>query len=189
MSIINGDFVITSATTGITSNVLISNDLLFNELINHVFTFNPVDGIDSITYNFDIIVDGIAQAISIASVDALTFTTLIAQLNTDLTGASATLVDDTIVITSATTGLISKIEFGYTLFSSLTGFIDVKLYLGVDNMSDVMQLNKHTNGSTFKSILNNLIIFIGTKPKGLSVFDTSLKYWNGTAWVNYYNNL
>ena len=76
------------------------------------------------TYTATITVDGVAKSISIDGSDALTFTNLLTEIDTDLAGsATSALVSGNIVITSATTGSASSVSIADTdLFSSLTDY-------------------------------------------------------------------
>lgn len=79
---------------------------------------------DATTYTTTITVDGVAKAISVVGSAAQTFTTLLAEINTDL-GASATaaIVGGNIRVTSATTGSSSTVLMVTgTLFPALTNF-------------------------------------------------------------------
>lgn len=123
-AITGGNIVITSATTGLASSVSIQDTgFLFASLTGYS-KFTRTAGTAPRTYTATITVDGVAKAISIQGSAAQTFTTLVSQINTDL-GASATaaLVGGSIVVTSATTGVASKVVFtDVDLFRSVTGF-------------------------------------------------------------------
>lgn len=75
------------------------------------------------TASIDVDAPGSPVAVSVVGSAAQTFTTLIAEINTDLGGAAtAALVGGTIVITSATTGVASAVVVTDTnLFSSVKG--------------------------------------------------------------------
>lgn len=78
---------------------------------------------DATAYTATITVDGVVKNISVVGSAAQTFATLITEINTDL-GASATaaVVGNTIVVTSATAGPASTVRIGdVTLFSSVHG--------------------------------------------------------------------
>lgn len=78
---------------------------------------------DATVYTASIVVDGVANPISIVGSAAQTVTTLIAQINADLTGATAALVAGSIKVTSSSTGSTSSISITDTdLFSSTTSF-------------------------------------------------------------------
>lgn len=127
-------WVFTSSTTGATSTIQViipgnSEGTLVHNINTAWGSTNsnvPVGGVNIVypTYTATITVDGIAKPISVLGSAALTFTTLLAELNTDL-GASATasLSGGKIKILSATTGNTSSIHItAGTLFASLVGF-------------------------------------------------------------------
>ncbi len=83
---------------------------------------------DATAYTATITVDGVAKPISVVGSAAQTYTTLLAEINTDL-GASAVaaLVGGNIKVTSATTGAASSVSItAGTLFAApLAGFVAV----------------------------------------------------------------
>ena len=189
IAIVDGDLVISSVTTSATSTVLVSNDQLFHKLTNYVIAEAPIDGLNSTVYIFGVVVDDNAQIITVSAKMALTFTTLINVLNAELTGAVAAFSGSSITITSNSTGKLSTVEHGAKCFEDITGFVNIVAYRGVDDIFDLLRFNKHTNGSSFNELLAVLVVGVGSKPKGLNNFDSTLTYWNGTAWVNYYNGI
>jgi len=74
-------------------------------------------------YTASILVDGVANPITVTGSAAQTFTTLATQITADLTGATATITGGNLRITSASTGATSTIFITDTdLFSSLTNY-------------------------------------------------------------------
>jgi hypothetical protein len=98
----------------------------FNSTLSGAGATGLVNG--ATAYTATITVDGVAKPISVVGSAAQTFTTLVSEINTDL-GASAvaSLVANTILVTSATTGLTSTVVMAdgtgaHPLFAALTGF-------------------------------------------------------------------
>lgn len=75
-------------------------------------------------YSAFISVDGGAQQhVTVVGSAAQTYTALLSQINTDLTGATASLSSGDLIVTSGTTGANSRVTFGSgNLFSSLSAF-------------------------------------------------------------------
>lgn len=118
---------ITSATTGATSTVSIAAGTLFPALTGYGAIQTAVAGtalVPATTYTATITVDGVARPISILGSAAQTYTTLLAELNTDLgVPAVATLADGDIKVESVTFGPASRVRIvDGTLFAALTGF-------------------------------------------------------------------
>ncbi len=85
---------------------------------------------DTTAYTANITVDGTLKSISVVGSAAQTFTTLLSEINTDLSSAgTATIVNGNIRVTSATTGvasIVSIVNSGtYPLFASLTSYVEV----------------------------------------------------------------
>lgn len=96
---------------------------------------------DTTAYTATVTVDGTPVSVSVVGSAAQTFANLITEINTDLaTAATATLIDNTIVITSATTGTASTVTVADSganhLFASVHGltfsFIDYETVKGAD---------------------------------------------------------
>lgn len=89
---------------------------------------------DASVYGCTIAVDGgAAQQISVTGSAAQTYTTLLAEINADLTGATCALVGGNLKVTSDTTGASSSIAISNVagtasniLFSTLTSFVAVR---------------------------------------------------------------
>ncbi len=78
---------------------------------------------DDTVYTASIVVDGVTNAISVVGDAAQTVTELLAEINADLSGATAALVAGSIKVTSASTGSESTIAITDTdLFSTTTSF-------------------------------------------------------------------
>lgn len=127
-TLVGGNIRITSATTGASSTVAITAGTLFAApLDGFVAVSSAVAGIAAATttYTATITVDGVAKPISIVGGSAQTFTTLLSELNTDLAGsATAAISGGDLKVTSATTGVLSKVVITPgTLFPALTGYI------------------------------------------------------------------
>ena len=115
-------------------------------------------------YNFNINIDGTLQNVSIDGSNSLTFSALIIELTSKISGATATISNDIIIITSDTSGNSSVVEldeFGMIFFNSMIGYSQVISYHGINNMNDLIQYNKHSNGATFESLLIAQFVFLG----------------------------
>jgi len=147
-AIVAGNILVTSATTGATSLVSISDTDLFSSIISFVSFLAPIDGIDATpgtqtvdyggtmvesdasgllntaTYTATIAVDGAApQAISVAPVlGTETYTNIIFDIQSQLTGATINVVGGDIIVTSSSSGVasaISIVDGGTALFAGL----------------------------------------------------------------------
>jgi hypothetical protein len=125
-SIIGGDLVCTSDTTGTGSSILIVDTDLFAGITGFVSVLGAVAGTTSTltaTVNPD---SGGNQALSVNGEDAATFAALIIELDLDTTGASWSIVGGNLVCTSATTGGNSSISILDTnLFSTMPLFSSI----------------------------------------------------------------
>lgn len=146
-AIVGGNIRVTSASTGASSTVAITDTDLFSTLTAYVAILAAVPGADTVvtTYTASISVDGVAKPISVGGGTAQTFTTLLSEINTDL-GASAVaaIVGGNIRVTSATSGLTSTVAITDTnLFSSLTNYSAIQTAVagtsaaGVNGSTDV----------------------------------------------------
>jgi len=83
---------------------------------------------DATVYDFDVDVNGTPNAISVIGSAAQTFTLLVAEINTDLTGATAAIVDGHIHITGDNVSDIILISHGTTvdLLATLTNFEEIR---------------------------------------------------------------
>jgi hypothetical protein len=128
-ALVGGNIKITSATTGVSSTVAITDTDLFLTLTGYVSLSAAVPGIDIVvtTYTASVAVDGVPVAISVDGGLTQTFADLINEINTDLgVAAVAALVGGNIKITSATTGITSTVAITDTnLFSTLTGYVAI----------------------------------------------------------------
>jgi hypothetical protein len=122
-SIVGGNVAITSATTGVASKVRVYDAGLFAALAGYT-GISWVDGVAPTVYTATMTVDGIVKAIAVQGSAAQTFTTLLAEINTDLAGAAtAALSGGNVVVTSATTGLSSTVVIvDGSLFKHVAGF-------------------------------------------------------------------
>jgi hypothetical protein len=82
---------------------------------------------DATVYTATVTIDGgAAQPVAVTGSAAQTFTTLLAELNTDVTGAEFAIVGGDLVLTSDTEGTSSTVLItDGTLFTALTGFVDI----------------------------------------------------------------
>jgi hypothetical protein len=128
-SISGGDIKITSATFGTTSTVSITVGTLFPALPGFINILPPQNGGGtSRTYGATVIIDGTIKTVSFTGLQGNTIQDVLDEINTDLgVSATATLTDGNIVITSATTGLLStvKIHDSGFLFDSLLGYVGI----------------------------------------------------------------
>ena len=116
----SGDIVVTSATTGTSSTVVITDTDLFSSLTNYTLIGSAHTGTTT-TYAVDIYIDGTVHHVSVVGNDAQTFTTLVSEINADLPGAYAAIVGSTITITSPSSPGSVYIS-GDQLFLRTTGF-------------------------------------------------------------------
>jgi hypothetical protein len=179
-----GNIVITSASTGVLSNVkLYDSGFLFNSLTGYV-NVSDVNGTAPTTYTATIKVDGTDKAISIIGSAAQTFTTLVSEINTDLgVSATASISGGNIKITSASTGLASTINItDHTLFKGL----NIKGFQFPNNgITSLIDAAKHTRSSNGSTIFEQFdILYIGLKPHVALHTPHSIKftYWDGTIW-------
>lgn len=150
-AITGGNIVITSATTGIGSSVRIQDvGALFSTLqgYDHIeYTSGSLPDV----YTARIDVDGTPIMVSVSGSNAQTFTTLVDELNTDLsTAATAALVGGSIVITSATTGTTSTVDISFdNLFKHVTGFAGVTKVDGATDLVEEMKQVRVGSASLF----------------------------------------
>jgi hypothetical protein len=127
-SIVAGNIRITSDSIGVSSSILITDITLFATITDSNAIDPAVAGVDPIvtTYTASVDVDGVANPVSVDGGDAQTYDDLLAEINADLTGAFAALVNGNIRIISNSTGVASAIAITDTdLFSSLTDFVAI----------------------------------------------------------------
>jgi flagellin len=185
-AISGGNLVITSATTGRASKVRVFDAGLFAALTGFVGT-SFVDGVAPTVYTATITVDGVARAIAVQGSAAQTFTTLLAEINTDLAAsATAALSGGSIVVTSATTGAASSVVIADgTLFKAVAGFAGLAAPVaGAADMVDAMKLRKV--GATSLFDLFDVKV-VGAKPAVPPVPAVLPKtpqftYFDGTVW-------
>ncbi|MGZ8924625.1 MAG: beta strand repeat-containing protein [Nitrososphaeraceae archaeon] len=127
IAISGGNLRVTSATTGVTSIVAITDTDLFAALTGYVAILTAVDGTATATYTASISVDGVAKAISVVGNAAQTFTDLLTEINTDLAAAATIAISGgNLRVTSATLGTTSLVAITDTdLFASLTGYVAI----------------------------------------------------------------
>lgn len=146
-----GNIVVTSATTGTSSSVSIQDSGFLFSTLPGFKSFSAVDGKAATNYLATITVDGVDKAISIQGSAAQTITTLIAEINTDLADAATAALDaGSIVVTSATTGVASKVSMSdISLFRSVTGFagLDVAVAGAVDMLDAFGTVRTPAGGS------------------------------------------
>jgi hypothetical protein len=132
VTIVGSTITVTSITTGLSSTVAITDTDLFSSVTNYSSIGAATPGSGATTYAASVVVDGGApQPISVAGAAAQTFGDLIAEINADLTGATAAIIGGNIRITSATTGGVSTIAITDTdLFSALTDYSSIATAVG-----------------------------------------------------------
>ncbi len=138
-SLDGGNIKITSDSTGASSVIAITDTDLFAALAGYSEIETAVDGEDVVvtTYTASVLVDGVANPISIDGSAAQTFGDLITELDADLSGATASLDGGNLKITSDSTGATSTIAITDTdLFAALAGFVSIGTAVaGVDSAS------------------------------------------------------
>lgn len=137
-AITGGKIVVTSATSGVNSSVVITPGTALPATAGFLSLQTPVHGDGTArTYSAQVEVDGRIVPVVFTGVAGTTIGNVIAQINTDL-GATATaaLTGGNIVITSASTGNGStvKVYDSGQLFSSLTDFVGIVLVAGDDSI-------------------------------------------------------
>ena len=184
-SISSGNIKITSATTGKNSSILIQDTgALFSSLANYNGV-SRVSGNESTTYNATVTVDGVDIQVSVVGSSAQTYTTLVAQINTDLgNDATAAIVNGNIKITSALAGANSSVSVKDAgLFKSLTVFKSVQNPVnGSDDLLATLKTTKSACGTVYADLFR--ILQVGTKPAVPPAMKHGISsvYWNGTEW-------
>ena len=101
----------------------------YNEVVGAIVAGTDATGLanDATVYTSTVTVDGVDQAVSIVGSAAQTVTTLITELNLDLTGVTATIEGSNIRITHDTAGNANQVSIvDVDLFSTaLVGFVKV----------------------------------------------------------------
>jgi hypothetical protein len=180
-----GNIVITSATTGKSSSVLIQDTGFLCSSLAGYSGILYVAGYGPTTYHANAMVDGINIPISIVGSTAQTYTTLLSQINIDLGAAAiATIVGGNIVITSATAGVNSVVSIvDVNLFKSLTVFKSISTpIIGSANLLDTFRSTRSTCGAWYSDLFK--IIAVGLKPAmpPMMVHGIYNTYWNGSVW-------
>ncbi len=133
-AITNGNLRITSGTVGSSSSILITDITSGTPgtapLLANLSAFQGLNtataGTNALTYTATVTIDGTPNALAVGGDIATTFTLLLVEINTQLTGATATIDAGNIKIESDSTGALSIILIVDTgtlpLFSSTTGF-------------------------------------------------------------------
>ncbi|KKM85863.1 hypothetical protein LCGC14_1284750, partial [marine sediment metagenome] len=133
-AITNGNLRITSNTVGSSSSILITDITSGTPgtapLLANLSAFQGLNtataGTNALTYTATVTIDGTPNALAVGGDIATTFTLLLVEINTQLTGATATIDAGNIKIESDSTGALSTILVVDTgtllLFSSTTGF-------------------------------------------------------------------
>ncbi|MGI0075783.1 MAG: hypothetical protein ACREAU_00060 [Nitrosopumilaceae archaeon] len=145
-------------------------------------------------YTSNIVVDGTPIPISILGSAALTFTTLIAEINADLgAAATAAIVNGNIEITSSVVGAASSVVVNeLDLFKRLTGWVNMGAFFhGVDNVEGVIALN-FINNETYKLLLDRSYAVFGPKPIAIPFgpFSKDLVYFDHdtTSWKHLFDD-
>jgi len=165
-ALVGGNIVITSATTGTSSSIHIRDTgFLANSLTGHTGINTRVAGTAPTTYNAVVIVNKVSYPLAIVGSAAQTYGTLITAINTALgSAATAALVGNSIVITSATTGSNSSVSIvDSNLLKNLSGFVSVGV--GVSGAADMLTTMKSTRSASGTPLSDTFkIITVGTKP-------------------------
>jgi hypothetical protein len=106
---------------------------------------------DATAYTATITVDGVGKSISVVGSAAQTYTTLIAEIDTDLAAAATTaIVAGTLVITSATTGNDSLVTItDVDLFATLTEFVAIATAVQGDLATDMLTQTLVNNANMY----------------------------------------
>lgn len=181
---VGGNIVITSTSTGTNSSVKIQDTgSLFSSLTGYV-GFADVHGTSPINYIATVNVDGTTIPVSVQGSAAQTFASLVIEINADLgVLATAAISNGNIAITSASTGLISKVSItDASLFKSVGAHVLSTPTNGITDMLIAAHNTKLSNGS---SLFNHFhVLYAGTKPAVPLYVQHSLKftYFDGTVW-------
>lgn len=182
-----GNIRITSATTGLTSSVVVyDSGSLFSSLTSFAGV-TAVAGTAPTVYTATITVDGVVRNIAVQGSAAQTFTTLVSEINTDLAASAvAAITGGNIVITSATTGALSTVSCADgTLFKALqgAGFVGFNpVQDGAVDLLAVMQRERMPNGTKYSEYFN--MKYVGAKPPVPPNCPKTVDfiYHNGTVW-------
>ena len=131
---------------------------------------------DATAYTMTVTVDGVAIPVSVVGSAAQTFTTLVAEINTDL-GASATaaIVAGNIVITSASYGTLSTVTtVDGTLLATTTGFVSISAQVNGSGATS------YTATVTIDGVAYPLTV----NPLTVTTFTQLLAYINGVITTN-----
>lgn len=185
-AIVSGNLKITSATTGLASSVKIYDTGLFASLTGYT-GFTLTAGTAPTQYTASIVVDGVAKPVSVQGSAVLTFTLLLAAINTALGSAgTAAISGSTITVTSATTGTASTVRIiDGNLFSSLAGYKGHQE--AVDGITDLVAAMKAVKVGSASLYDEFKVVVVGAKP-ALPAVPAALPktlaftYWNGSVW-------
>lgn len=177
-AIVAGNLRITSASTGATSTVAITDTNLFSTLTGYTSIAAAVPGaaVAVTTYTATITIDGVDKAVSVAGGVAQTFTALLSEINTDIGAAgTASIVNGALRVTSASKGANSRVSItAGTLFPALTGFTGTQMTVAGDGPSrayhavvvvdgvPVSVTFAGSAGSTFTSLVSELNADLGS---------------------------
>lgn len=165
VALTGGDIVITSATVGVNSKVRVyDTGFLFGKLTDYAGV-SYVDGVAPRIYTATVTIDGVAVPVAVQGSAAQTFTTLVAEINTDLGVAGTAAINaGNITVTSATTGLMSTVSVtDGNLFRSCAGFAGgVKVVHGADTLLEVFTNTRTPAGTLLIDTFPHRVI--GAKP-------------------------
>ena len=158
-ALVGGNVRITSATTGPTSTIAITDTDLFSTLTDYVAIDAAVVGTDELTYTATLTVAGTNYPIIIGGNSADTFANLLIALNADAGGGLWTNTDPSLTFTTTLTGATQTIGLvdGDTnpLFASITGFASITLNGGgLSEASKMSPEQLRTIGSNFLTIVS-----------------------------------
>ena len=151
---------------------------------------------DATVHTCTVTIDGTPIVVDVVGSAAQTFTTLVAEINTDLgaSGTAAIDVNGNIDITSVTADNTSTVVItDGSLFRNLTGFAKrFETYNGITIFEDIFTYNELFHNQTYANVYVNLYHAVtDTPPRLIGPFDINSVYFNhGTAvWTNVYNDV
>ena len=160
-----GDIVITAASEGSKSHVsVIDTSRLFASIVGYT-GITTIRGVSPTTYSLTLMVDGTLVELSILGSDVQTLDDLVTELDTGCAGAATSaIVDASIVITSATTGVGSSVKVvGGNLVGMLNDCLGVgPSWDGAETLLDAFNNARTANGAPYKSIIPFSVV--GVKP-------------------------
>ncbi len=174
-SIIGGDLVCTSATTGAGSSIAIIDTDLFAGITNFSSILGAVVG-TSTTYTATLSVNGgEGQAISIVGEDAQTYTELLAELELDTSISEWTITGGNVRCSSDTSGASSSVLLADGgLFAALTEFVSILAAVpGTDAVFGTIGVGASPAGMAFPLTGGQTVTATATDSFAATDFDTA----------------